>query len=46
MYDEGLGTGPYAFGFADLPDYVAHYPYEDGLLITYWDTDTSDDNLA
>ena len=46
MYDEGLKTGPYTFGFADRPNYVAHYPYEDGLLVTYWDTDTSDDNTS
>ncbi len=45
-YDKGLQTGPYTFGFADLPNYVAHYPYEDGLLVTYWDTDTSNDNTS
>jgi immune inhibitor A len=45
-YDKGLQTGPYTFGYADRPDYVAHYPYQDGLLITYWDTDTSNDNVS
>ena len=38
-YDEGLKTGPYAFGFnAPYNNKVAHFPYQDGLLITYWDT--------
>jgi immune inhibitor A len=45
-YDKGLQTGPYTFGFADLPNYVAHYPYEAGLLVTYWDTDTANDNTS
>jgi immune inhibitor A len=45
-YDQGLQTGPYTFGFADRPDYVAHYPYQDGLLITYWDTGETNDNTS
>ncbi|NMO21162.1 M6 family metalloprotease domain-containing protein [Pyxidicoccus fallax] len=39
-YDEGLETGPYHFPYGDmgLTYYVEHYPYEPGLLITYWNT--------
>ena len=45
-YDKGLQTGPYTFGFADRLDYVAHYPYQDGLLVTYWDAGESNDNTS
>ena len=32
-------TGPYNFGFATTrPDCVEHFPYQDGLLVSYWDT--------
>ena len=41
-YDQYLQTGPYNFGFASKPDYVEHFPYQDGLLVTYWDTSQSD----
>ncbi len=40
-YDETLRTGPYFFGYLNDPvlvDYVDHFPYQDGLLINYWDT--------
>lgn len=40
-YDSVLKTGPYYFGYADNPelvDLVDHFPYQDGLLIHYWDT--------
>lgn len=46
MYDKGLQTGPYTFGYAALPDMVAHFPYQDGLLITYWDTAETNDNTS
>ena len=46
-YDSGLLTGPYNFGFTNtLPDWVEHYPYQDGLLIHYWDTSQSDNNTS
>lgn len=47
-YDSTLQTGPYIFGYADpqLVNKVAHYPYQDGLLITYWDTGESNDNTS
>jgi len=46
-YDYGLRVGPYNFGFldnSDLGNYVEHFSYQDGLLISYWDTSQSDNN--
>ena len=37
-YDQYLQTGPYNFGFPDRPDWVEHFPYQNGLLVSYWDT--------
>jgi len=40
-YDKNLQVGPYNFGFQDNPllgDWVEHLPYQDGMLINYWDT--------
>jgi immune inhibitor A len=43
-YDRYLKTGPYFFGYANTrPDFVDHYAYQEGLLISYWDT-SYDDN--
>ncbi|MFV2101953.1 immune inhibitor A domain-containing protein [Micromonospora sp. LOL_024] len=44
-YDKYLKTGPYFFGYADTrPDYVEHYPYQEGLLISYWNTRWTDND--
>ncbi len=44
-YDAHLKTGPYNFGWASsLPDKVEHFPYQDGLLISYWDASQGDNN--
>jgi immune inhibitor A len=45
-YDSGLQTGPYTFGYFALPQWVAHYPYQDGLLVTYWDGGEADNNTS
>ncbi len=46
-YDRYLQTGPYNFGFLDSrPDWVEHFPYQDGLLIWYWDTSFSDNDVG
>jgi immune inhibitor A len=40
-YDSTLATGPYYFGYLNDPtlqDFVDHFPYQDGMLINYWDT--------
>ena len=44
-YDQYLQTGPYNFGWANSrPDWVEHFPYQDGLLLSYWDTSFGDNN--
>ncbi|WP_225831742.1 immune inhibitor A domain-containing protein [Streptomyces sp. NK08204] len=44
-FDRTLKTGPYNFGFSTTrPDWVEHYPYQNGLLIWKWDTSQADDN--
>jgi immune inhibitor A len=48
-YDVGLYTGPYNFGFLDDPElrnWVEKFPYQGGLLISYWDTSQSDNNTS
>jgi immune inhibitor A len=48
-YDAGLKTGPYNFGFLDEPDlqdWVEHFPYQEGLLISYWDESQEDNNTS
>jgi len=43
-YDKYLQSGPYNFGFPTRPDWVEHFPYQNGLLISYWDTSQGDNN--
>jgi len=44
-YDQYLKTGPYYFGYANTrPDFVDHYAYQQGLLISYWDTSYRDND--
>jgi immune inhibitor A len=46
-YDSTLRTGPYYFGYLNDPllgDFVDHFPYQDGLLISLWDTSQPDNN--
>ncbi len=45
-YDRYLKTGPYNFGFPNKPDLAEHFPYQDGLLISLWDTSQSDNNTS
>jgi len=46
-FDKYLQTGPYNFGWADTkPDWVEHYRYGQGLLISYWDTSVADNNTS
>jgi immune inhibitor A len=48
-YDDGLRTGPYNFGFlndAALGNYVEHFPYQDGLLVWYYDTSFENNNVG
>jgi immune inhibitor A len=48
-YDKTLKVGPYFFGYLNDPalqKYVDHFPYQDGLLINYWDTSQTDNNTS
>jgi immune inhibitor A len=46
-YDDSLRTGPYNFGFLNtLPDWVEHFPYQDGLLVWYYDESFPDNNVG
>jgi len=47
-YDAGL-TNAYNFGWASDPEYynfVEHFPYQDGLLVSYWDNSFTDNNVG
>jgi len=46
-YDTSLKTGPYNFGFLNTkPNWVEHFPYQDGVLISYWDDSNTDNNTS
>ena len=48
-YDASLKTGPYNFGFLDNPDlqnWVEHFPYQDGMLVWYYDESFADNNVG
>ena len=49
-YDLALKLGPYNFvdplGTEDVPNLVEHFPYQDGLLIWYYDTSQADNNVG
>ncbi|RKT54321.1 immune inhibitor A domain-containing protein [Saccharothrix australiensis] len=39
-------TGPYRYSFPDKPKLVEHFPYQDGLLVSLWDTSHLDNNTS
>jgi immune inhibitor A len=46
-YDNVLRVGPYNFGFLNDPmrqNFVEHFPYQDGMLVSYWNTQYRDNN--
>ncbi len=48
-YDSTLKVGPYFFGYLNDPargDFVDHFPYQDGLLVNFWDTSQADNNTS
>ena len=46
-YDATLQTGPYNFGWAvSAPDKVEHFPYQNGLLVTYWNAGQRNNNTS
>jgi immune inhibitor A len=45
-YDAVLKTGPYNFGDPRKADWAERYPYQNGLLINYWNEQYSDNNVG
>jgi immune inhibitor A len=48
-YDASLAVGPYNFGFLDNPqlqNFVERHPYEDGLLVWYFNSQYTDNNVG
>jgi immune inhibitor A len=46
-YDKTLEVGPYNFGFASArPNWVEHFPYQNGLVVWLWDTSQPDNNVG
>jgi immune inhibitor A len=45
-YDAGLRTSPYNFGDPARPDWAERLPYQDGLLISYWNAQYTDNNVG
>jgi immune inhibitor A len=46
-YDDSLRTGPYNFGFLSTrPDWVEHFSYQDGILVSYWDSSHTDNSVG
>jgi immune inhibitor A len=47
-FDAGLANA-YNFGWVGVQDYgnfVEHFPYQDGLLVSYWDNSFTDNNVG
>ena len=45
-FDRYLRTGPYNFGTPSRPDLAERFPYQDGLLVWYWDTSVPDNDTS
>jgi immune inhibitor A len=46
-YDTYLRWGPYNFGFGPAkPKLVEHFAYQRGLVVSYWNTQYSDNNVS
>ena len=45
-YDAGLQTGPYNFGGNMGANWAERFPYQDGVLLWYWDTSFGDNNVG
>ncbi|GAA3571492.1 immune inhibitor A domain-containing protein [Kribbella ginsengisoli] len=45
-FNRYLQYGPYNFVGAPRPNWVEHYPYQDGLLVSYWDTSQNNNETA
>jgi len=45
-YDKYLKVGPYNYGDPAKPNWATRFPYQDGLLVAYWDTSQIDNNTS
>ena len=45
-YDATLQTGPYNFGDPGRADWAERFPYQDGLLVTYWNSQYRDNSTG
>jgi immune inhibitor A len=45
-FDKYLRTGPYNVGNPARPDLFEHFPYQDGLLVWYWNTSVPDNDTT
>ncbi len=45
-FDQYLQPGPYNYGDPARPNWGTRFPYQDGLLVTYWDTSQTDNNTS
>jgi immune inhibitor A len=45
-FDGPLGIAPYNFGGTIGPNWAERFPYEDGVLVWYWDTQYADNNVG
>jgi immune inhibitor A len=44
-FDDTLRTGPYSFGYIPNFTLAERFPYQDGLLISYWDTSFANNDV-
>jgi immune inhibitor A len=45
-FDGPLGVAPYNFGGTVGPDWAERHPYEDGVLVWYWNTEYANNNVG
>src|SRR4051794_9861239 len=43
-YDKYLKTGPYNAADPTRPNWFEHFPYQNGLIVSYWNTQYTDNN--
>ena len=45
-YDKALQVGPYNFNDPVNGNFVTHFPYQDGMLVWYYDTSQGDNDIS
>jgi immune inhibitor A len=43
-YDQYLRTGPYNYADPTRPNWAEHFPYQNGLIVSYWNTQYGDND--